>query len=42
MKAEQLLKFYEQGYRDFTGVDLKGADLSGAMLISVDFTGANS
>ena len=40
MKVSHFLRLYEQGYRDFPGIDLSGQDLSGVMLISVDLTGA--
>jgi uncharacterized protein YjbI with pentapeptide repeats len=41
MDAEELLALYEEGERDFQGVDLSGADLSDANLVRADLGDAN-
>ncbi len=41
MNKKELLKAYAAGRRDFTGVDLSGADLRGAVLSRADLFGAD-
>jgi uncharacterized protein YjbI with pentapeptide repeats len=40
MTAEELLREYKGGRRDFRGMDLRGIDLGGADFLDVDFRGA--
>ncbi|MEG4496412.1 pentapeptide repeat-containing protein [Microcoleus sp. F10-C6] len=41
ISAEEFLKRYNQGERDFTGINLSGVDLSGKTLHSVNLSNAN-
>jgi hypothetical protein len=41
MDAEELLELYEEGERDFQGLDLENIDLSGADLSGADLSGAD-
>ncbi|MEG3938092.1 pentapeptide repeat-containing protein [Microcoleus sp. S36b_A3] len=41
ISAEEFLKRYKEGERDFTGINLSGVDLSGKILHSVNLSNAN-
>lgn len=41
MTAEELLKSYAAGERDFSGIDLHGVDLSNAVLIGINYDWVN-
>jgi uncharacterized protein YjbI with pentapeptide repeats len=41
MKAENLLKLYKQGHREFPGVDLRGLYFDGEDLSGINLAGAN-
>ncbi|MEL7053812.1 MAG: pentapeptide repeat-containing protein, partial [Cyanobacteria bacterium J06588_5] len=38
MQAQTVLKLYEDGRRDFTGLSLAGADFSAQILVDIDFS----
>ncbi len=41
MNVKQLLQFYADGKRDFSGVDLSHANLMDSTLSGIDLSGAN-
>jgi uncharacterized protein YjbI with pentapeptide repeats len=41
MDAEEFFRRYEAGERDFSGINLSGANLEGVVLSDVNFVGAN-
>ncbi|MGI8934196.1 MAG: pentapeptide repeat-containing protein [Phormidesmis sp.] len=41
MRSDDVLRLYEEGYRDFKGCNLAGVDLSGQILMGVNFARAD-